>query len=190
MKIIAGLGNPTREYEHTRHNIGFDVVDRLAKQYNISITEKKHKGLCGKGLIEGERVLLLKPQTFMNLSGESIQAAVDFYKLDPEEDVIVIYDDIALDAGRIRVRGKGSAGGHNGMKNIIAHLGTQVFPRVRVGVGAKPADWDLVDYVLGQFPAEEQPVMEAAKDTACEAVVQIITQGVEKTMNARNGKQD
>ena len=145
MKIIAGLGNPTREYEHTRHNIGFDVVDRLAKQYNISITEKKHKGLCGKGLIEGERVLLLKPQTFMNLSGESIQAAVDFYKLDPEEDVIVIYDDIALDAGRIRVRGKGSAGGHNGMKNIIAHLGTQVFPRVRVGVGAKPADWGLVD---------------------------------------------
>jgi PTH1 family peptidyl-tRNA hydrolase len=138
MKIIAGLGNPTREYEGTRHNIGFSVIDRLADQYNIGMTEKKFKAVYGKGMIAGEKVVLLKPQTYMNLSGESILEAVNFYKCDPEEDLIVIYDDIDLDVGRLRIRGKGSAGGHNGVKNIIEHLGTQTFPRIRVGVGAKP----------------------------------------------------
>lgn len=188
MKIIAGLGNPTKEYEGTRHNIGFSVIDKLADKYNISMSEKKHKAICGKGMIEGEKVILLKPQTYMNLSGESVADAVNFYKVDPEEDVIIIYDDIDLDVGKLRIRAKGSAGGHNGMKNIIAHLGTQVFPRIRVGVGAKPKDWDLADYVLGRFPKEELPEIEAGRETACEAVKIIVSQGVEAAMNRINGR--
>lgn len=188
MKIIAGLGNPTKEYEGTRHNIGFSVIDKLADKYNISMNEKKHKAICGKGMIEGEKVILLKPQTYMNLSGESIVDAVNFYKVDPEEDVIIIYDDIDLDVGKLRIRAKGSAGGHNGMKNIIAHLGTQVFPRIRVGVGAKPKDWDLADYVLGRFPKEELPEIEAGRETACEAVKIIVSQGAEAAMNRINGR--
>ncbi len=188
MKIIAGLGNPTREYEGTRHNIGFSVIDKLAEQYNISMTEKKHKAICGKGIIEGEKVVLLKPQTYMNLSGESIGEAVNYYKVDPEEDLIVIYDDIDLDVGRLRIREKGSAGGHNGMKNIIAHLGTEVFPRIRVGVGAKPKGWDLADYVLGRFPKEELEDIEAAGLDACQAVALIISQDVKAAMNQMNVK--
>lgn len=188
MKIIAGLGNPTKEYEGTRHNIGFSVIDKLADKYNISMNEKKHKAICGKGMIEGEKVILLKPQTYMNLSGESVVDAVNFYKVDPEEDVIIIYDDIDLDVGKLRIRAKGSAGGHNGMKNIIAHLGTQVFPRIRVGVGAKPKDWDLADYVLGRFPKEELPEIETGRETACEAVKIIVSQGVEAAMNRINGR--
>lgn len=188
MKIIAGLGNPTKEYEGTRHNIGFSVIDKLADKYNISMNEKKHKAICGKGMIEGEKVILLKPQTYMNLSGESVVDAVNFYKVDPEEDVIIIYDDIDLDVGKLRIRTKGSAGGHNGMKNIIAHLGTQVFPRIRVGVGAKPKDWDLADYVLGRFPKEELPEIEAGRETACEAVKIIVSQGTEAAMNRINGR--
>ena len=184
MKIIAGLGNPTKEYEGTRHNIGFSVIDKLADKYNISMNEKKHKAICGKGMIEGEKVILLKPQTYMNLSGESVVDAVNFYKVDPEEDVIIIYDDIDLDVGKLRIRAKGSAGGHNGMKNIIAHLGTQVFPRIRVGVGAKPK----ADYVLGRFPKEELPEIEAGRETACEAVKIIVSQGVEAAMNRINGR--
>lgn len=188
MKIIAGLGNPTREYEGTRHNIGFSVIDKLAEQYNISMTEKKHKAICGKGIIEGEKVVLLKPQTYMNLSGESIGEAVNYYKVDPEEDLIVIYDDIDLDVGRLRIREKGSAGGHNGMKNIIAHLGTEVFPRIRVGVGAKPKGSDLADYVLGRFPKEELEDIEAAGLDACQAVALIISQDVKAAMNQMNVK--
>ena len=188
MKIIAGLGNPTKEYEGTRHNIGFSVIDKLADEYNISMNEKKHKAICGKGMIEGEKVILLKPQTYMNLSGESVVDAVNFYKVDPEEDVIIIYDDIDLDVGKLRIRAKGSAGGHNGMKNIIAHLGTQVFPRIRVGVGAKPKDWDLADYVLGRFPKEELPEIEAGRETACEAGKIIVSQGTEAAMNRINGR--
>ena len=188
MKIIAGLGNPTKEYEGTRHNIGFSVIDLLADQYNIHMNEKKHKAICGKGMIEGEKVLLVKPQTYMNLSGESIAEAVSFYKLDPEEDLIVIYDDIDLDVGRLRIRAKGSAGGHNGMKNIIAHLGTQVFARIRVGVGAKPKDWDLADYVLGRFSGEDIPLIQEGRENACEAVKVIIQQGVEVAMNRLNVK--
>lgn len=188
MKIIAGLGNPTREYEGTRHNIGFMVIDKLAGQYGIDLSEKKFKGLCGRGVIAGEKVLLLKPQTYMNLSGESIVEALNFYKCDAEEEFIVIYDDINLDVGRLRVRGKGSAGGHNGIKNIIAHLGTQKFARVRVGVGDKPKDWDLVDYVLGHFSGEELPLIEEGKTLACQAIEEILTNGVEAAMNNFNGK--
>lgn len=188
MKIVAGLGNPTKEYEGTRHNIGFSVIDKLADKYNIGMQEKKHKAICGKGMISGEKVILLKPQTYMNLSGESIADAVNFYKLDPEEDLIVIYDDIDLDVGRLRIRAKGSAGGHNGMKNIIAHLGTQVFPRIRVGVGAKPKDWDLADYVLGRFAGEELTTIEQGREDACRVVELIIGQGVEAAMNQLNVK--
>lgn len=188
MKIIAGLGNPGREYEGTRHNIGFSVIEQLAEQYNISMTEKKHKAIYGKGMIEGEKVILLKPQTYMNLSGESISDAVHYYKIDPEEDLIVIYDDIDLDVGRLRIRAKGSAGGHNGVKNIIANLGTQIFSRIRVGVGAKPKGWDLVDYVLGRFPKEELPLIEEGKKAACQAVNMIIGQSVEAAMNQLNVK--
>lgn len=186
MKIIAGLGNPTKEYEGTRHNVGFSVIDRLADKYNISMKEKKHKAICGKGIVEGEKVILLKPQTYMNLSGESIQDAVAFYKAEPEEDVIIIYDDIDLDVGKLRIRAKGSAGGHNGMKNIIAHLGTQTFSRIRVGVGAKPKDWDLADYVLGRFSGEELAEIEAGRKKACEAVAIMISQGTEAAMNRIN----
>lgn len=188
MKIIAGLGNPGREYEGTRHNIGFSVIEQLADQYNISMTEKKHKAVYGRGMIEGEKVILLKPQTYMNLSGESIVDAVHYYKIDPEEDLIVIYDDIDLDPGRIRIRAKGSAGGHNGVKNIITNLGTQIFPRIRVGVGAKPRGWDLVDYVLGRFSGDELSLIEEGKRAACQAVGIIVGQSVEVAMNQLNVK--
>lgn len=187
MYLIAGLGNPTREYDKTRHNAGFSVIDVLADKYGIDVSDRKHKALCGKGVIEGEKVLLLKPQTFMNLSGESIREAVDYYKIDPE-DLIVIYDDISLDPGQLRIRLKGSAGGHNGIKNIIAHLGTQEFPRIKVGVGAKPPKMDLADYVLGRFSAEEQKVMDEAFIEAAEAAVMMMRDGAERAMNHYNAK--
>ncbi len=186
MKIIAGLGNPTKEYEGTRHNVGFMVMDALADQTGIDISIDKHKALCGKGTIGGEKVLLMKPQTYMNLSGEAIFDAVRFYKCDPKEDVIVIYDDIALDVGRIRIRKQGSAGGHNGMKNIIAHLGTQEFLRVRVGVGAKPPKWSLVDYVLSGFTGEDADKIGDAILTAAESVQAILTDGADRAMNQYN----
>ena len=160
MYVIAGLGNPGREYEGTRHNVGFMTLDALADKYNIDVREKAFKGLIGKGMIEGNKVILVKPQTYMNLSGECIRQVMDYYKVDPSE-FIVIYDDISLVPGGIRIRKKGSAGGHNGIKNIIAHLGTQEFPRVRIGVGEKP-------------------------DGAA-AVVDMMTEGVEAAMNHFNG---
>lgn len=187
MYLIAGLGNPTKEYDKTRHNVGFSVIDVLADRYRIDISEKKHKALCGRGVIEGQKVLLLKPQTFMNLSGESIRAAADYYKIEPEE-MIVIYDDISLDPGQLRIRLKGSAGGHNGIKNIIANLGTQDFPRIKVGVGAKPPHMDLADYVLSRFGAGEQKLMEEAFGEAAEAAVMMMTDGEERAMNHFNAK--
>ena len=187
MYLIAGLGNPTKEYDKTRHNVGFSVIDVLADRYRIDIREKKHKALCGRGVIEGQKVLLLKPQTFMNLSGESIRAAADYYKIEPEE-MIVIYDDISLDPGQLRIRLKGSAGGHNGIKNIIANLGTQDFPRIKVGVGAKPPRMDLADYVLSRFGAGEQKLMEEAFGEAAEAAVMMMTDGAERAMNHFNAK--
>lgn len=187
MYLIAGLGNPTKEYDKTRHNVGFSVIDVLADRYRIDISEKKHKALCGRGVIEGQKVLLLKPQTFMNLSGESIRAAADYYKIEPEE-MIVIYDDISLEPGQLRIRLKGSAGGHNGIKNIIANLGTQDFPRIKVGVGAKPPRMDLADYVLSRFGAGEQKLMEEAFGEAAEAAVMMMTDGAERAMNHFNAK--
>ena len=187
MYLIAGLGNPTKEYDKTRHNAGFSVIDVLADRYRIDVSEKKHKALCGRGIIEGQKVLLLKPQTFMNLSGESIRAAADYYKIAPEE-MVVIYDDISLEPGQLRIRLKGSAGGHNGIKNIIANLGTQDFPRIKVGVGAKPPRMDLADYVLSRFGAGEQKLMEEAFGEAAEAAVMMMTDGAERAMNHFNAK--
>ena len=188
MFVIAGLGNPTQKYEHTRHNIGFDVIAYLADQYNISVNTRKFKGLCGSGFVEGQKVTLLKPQTFMNLSGQSIREAVDFYKLNPAEELIVIYDDIALGPGCLRVRRKGSAGGHNGIKDIISHLGSQEFLRIRVGVGEKPESFDLADYVLGRFPAEERKKVDEAVRCAADAVGLMVQSRTDEAMNLYNKK--
>ena len=187
MFLIVGLGNPTKQYEKTRHNIGFDVMDALAEKYNISINENKHKALCGKGVIEGMKVVLAKPQTYMNLSGESVAELINYYKLDPESELIVIFDDISLEPGNIRIRKKGSAGGHNGIKNIIAMTGTQNFMRIKVGVGEKPKGWDLADYVLGRFPGEEEPVIREALEKVVQACEVMITEDTRTAMNRFNG---
>lgn len=188
MYIIAGLGNPGKQYAHTRHNVGFDTIDILAEKYHISVDTKKHKALCGKGVIEGQKVILAKPQTYMNLSGESLRELVDFYKIDVETELIVIYDDISLEPGQLRIRAKGSAGGHNGIKSLIAHLGTQEFCRVKVGVGEKPKGYDLADYVLGHFSKAERACVEEAFARAADAVVRMMTDGVEYAMNSYNRK--
>ena len=188
MYIIAGLGNPTQQYDHTRHNIGFDTITYLADRYHITMNTNKFQAICGTGVIEGQKVLLLKPQTYMNLSGNSIGEAVNFYKLDPATEVIVIYDDIALEPGYIRVRKKGSAGGHNGIKDIIAHLGTQEFQRIRVGVGEKPKDYDLAAYVLGHFAAEDRKKVEEAIAQAADAVGLMVQDRADEAMNLYNKK--
>ena len=187
MKFIVGLGNPTAEYVGTRHNIGFDAITKLADLYRIDVKEKKHKALCGKGIIAGQKVMLIKPQTYMNLSGESVREVLDFYKAGPE-DLIVLYDDINLTPGQLRIREKGSAGGHNGIKNIIAHLGTEQFARVRIGVGEKPKDWDLKDYVLGRFSNEEEPLMREALTDVAKACEWFIEGDLAKAMNTFNRK--
>ena len=186
MIIIAGLGNPTKEYEGTRHNVGFQVIDKIAEKYNIAVDAKKGRAYVGKGIIEGQKVLLVKPQTYMNLSGESIRELVDYFKVDPKEELLVIYDDISLNPGQIRIRKKGSAGGHNGIKNIIAQLGTTEFQRIKVGVGEKPKHYDLADYVLGHFQGDEKKLMEEAYDRAAAAVAEILTDGPDKAMNDFN----
>ena len=188
MFIIAGLGNPDRQYEGTRHNAGFDVIDRIAEKYNIAVDTKKHRACIGKGIIGGQKVLLAKPQTYMNLSGESIRSLVDYYKIDEENELLVVYDDISLDVGQLRIRAKGSAGGHNGIKNIIAHLGTQVFPRIKVGVGEKPKGYDLADYVLGHFSKAERERMEEGYDNAVRAAEMIVTGQLNEAMNEVNRK--
>lgn len=188
MFIIAGLGNPTKEYDNTRHNAGFRSIDALAERYGIRVEEKKHKALVGKGIIEGQKVLLVKPQTYMNASGESLREVMDFYKADPETEMVVIFDDISLEPGQLRIRAKGSAGGHNGIKSIIAHLGTQNFTRVKVGVGEKPAQMDLAAWVLGHFNPEEQSVMKTAYQEAAAAAVLIMQGETEKAMNLYNAK--
>ena len=187
MFVIVGLGNPDKKYEHTRHNIGFDVIDALADKYNIDIREKKHKALCGTGVIEGTKVLLVKPLTYMNLSGEAVGEVMNFYKLDPEEDLLVIFDDISLEPGNIRIRKKGSAGGHNGIKSIIAHLGTEVFPRLKFGVGDKPKGMDLADYVLGNFSSEDEAILADAIKKACDAIECMVTEDCDAAMNKFNG---
>lgn len=187
MYIIVGLGNPESKYAGTRHNIGFSAITAIADTYGIAVDTKKHKALIGKGVIEGNKVLLAMPQTYMNLSGESVRELVDFYKIDPAEELIVLYDDIALPTGKLRIRPKGSAGGHNGIKNIIAHIGGQEFPRVRIGVGEKPKGWDLADYVLGRFPKDEEPAIREALQKAVKACETIMNDSVDAAMNQFNG---
>ncbi len=188
MYIIVGLGNPGKDYQNTRHNIGFDVIDALAETAGISVAEKKHKALIGKGVIDGQKVILVKPQTYMNLSGESVRDVIDYYKIDEEQEMIVVSDDISLDVGMLRVRKKGSAGGHNGLKNIIQHLGHDTFMRIKMGVGEKPKGYDLADYVLGHFTREERKVMDEAAKTATEAIRMMIAGDVDRAMNAFNKK--
>ena len=187
MYLIAGLGNPSRTYEGTRHNIGFTMIDAIGNKFGIDVTTKKHKALVGRGIIDGMRVILAKPQTYMNLSGESIREIADFYKIEPEN-IIMIYDDISLDVGQLRIRKKGSAGGHNGIKNIIAHLGTQEFPRIKVGIGNKPEGWDLADYVLSKYSKAEQEALEEASEGVIGAVKLMLMDDIEAAMNKYNAK--
>ncbi len=188
MYIIVGLGNPKKEYDNTRHNIGFDVIDVLADKNRIGVSEKKHKALIGKGIIAGQKVVLVKPQTFMNLSGESVREVIDYYKIDEESELIVISDDISLDVGQLRIRKKGSAGGHNGLKNIILHLGHDKFQRIKMGVGEKPKNYDLADYVLGHFSKEERVVMDESVLDACKAIEMMINEDTDGAMNLYNKK--
>lgn len=188
MFVIVGLGNPTAEYAGTRHNVGFDVIDTIAEKYNISVTERKHRAFCGKGIIAGQKVILVKPQTYMNLSGESVRSVLDFYKVDVETELLVIFDDVSLDVGQLRIRKKGSAGGHNGIKNIIQHVGTNVFQRIKVGVGEKPKDYDLADYVLGHFSKAEKEEMEEGYKKAVSAVEFMVQGEVDAAMNEFNKK--
>lgn len=184
MFLIVGLGNPGKEYENTRHNVGFQVIDNIAKEYNISINRQKFKGVYGEGFINGKKVIILKPTTYMNLSGESVREVVDFYNLRSDE-IIVIYDDISLEIGKFRIRDKGSAGGHNGIKSIIAHLGGDVFPRIKVGIGQP--DVDLVKYVLGRFTKDEMKTLSESIEASTKATEEIINNDVSSAMNQFNG---
>lgn len=188
MYVIAGLGNPERRYENTRHNVGFDVIGALAGQYNINMNIKKHKAICGMGIVAGQKTMLVKPQTYMNLSGESISEILSYYKLDVSKELIVIFDDISLMPGCIRVRRKGSAGGHNGIKSIIASSGSSDFARIKVGVGEKPDGWDLADYVLGRFLEEERERVNLAVKDACTAAGYMVNGEIDRAMNEFNTK--
>ncbi|MCR4944920.1 MAG: aminoacyl-tRNA hydrolase [Clostridium sp.] len=184
MFLIVDLGNPGREYDNTRHNVGFDAIDVIADKYNIEVSRTKFKGVYGEGFIGGEKVILLKPTTYMNLSGESVREVMDFYKLS-NEDILIIYDDITLDVGRIRIRPKGSAGGHNGIKSIIAHTGGDVFARIKVGAG-KPQG-DLVKHVLGTFSKEERADLDKVLEAVAMAAEEIVKGDVKEAMNKYNG---
>ncbi len=188
MFVIVGLGNPEKKYFGTRHNVGFDTIDALSDKYNIGLTETKFKAAYGKGRIGNERVILVKPLTYMNLSGEAVAPICNYFKVDSKEELIVISDDVELDVGMLRVRPKGSAGGHNGLKNIISLLGHDEFSRVRVGVGKKPRDWDMVDWVLGHFEGDDKTAIKESIDRATEAVVEIMENGTDSAMNKFNGK--
>ena len=184
MFLIVGLGNPGKEYAGTRHNIGFEAVDYIADKYNIELNRIKFKGIFGEGMINGKKVILLKPTTYMNLSGESIREVVNFYKIS-NEDIIVIYDDISLEVGRLRIREKGSHGGHNGIKSIIANLSSDVFPRVKIGVGGPKGD--LVSHVLGKFSNSEIEVLRESIMATSEAVSTILSRDTKEAMNKFNG---
>ena len=185
--IIVGLGNPGKKYEGTRHNAGFAALDHVAEKWGVRVTKAKFDALTGTGTAAGVKVLLMKPQTFMNLSGDAVRKAADFYKVPPDH-VLVVLDDTALAVGKLRVRRGGSAGGHNGLKNIIQHLGTDQFPRIRVGVGQKPhPDYDLADWVLGRFTGEDKKAIDAAVKRAADGVECILKDGLEQGMNRFNG---
>lgn len=185
MKLIVGLGNPGKQYEKTRHNVGFDVIEELSNQLNIPLDQSKFKGLFGMGFVGTEKVLLLKPLTYMNLSGESIRAIMDYYEVDME-DFMVIYDDLDIPVGKMRLRQKGSAGGHNGIKSTIAHLGTQEFNRIRIGVDRPQNGMSVSNYVLGKFTSEEQPLIEEVIKRSAEACKSWINQPFLQVMNSFN----
>ena len=184
MFLVVGLGNPGKQYDGTRHNIGFEAIDFIAKKYNIDVNKSKFKGVFGEGFIEGQKVILLKPTTYMNLSGESIREVINFYKINNDE-IIVIYDDISLEIGKLRIREKGSAGGHNGIKSIIANMGVDVFPRIKIGVGQPKGD--LVSHVLGRFNKEEEQDLKEVIEASAKAVDIIIKYGAKEAMNELNG---
>ena len=188
MYLIVGLGNPGRQYEATRHNMGFDVIDKLVEEYQIPQGGVKFNAMYGKGIIGGQPALLMKPLSYMNLSGGPVREMANYFKIDPETEMIVIYDDIDLDPGQLRIRKKGSAGGHNGIKNIIAHLGTQEFPRIKVGIGNKPEGWDLADYVLSKYSKAEQEALKEASDDVIGAVRLMIMDDIDAAMNRYNAK--
>lgn len=186
--LVVGLGNPGKKYENTRHNTGFLVMDTLCREHGVSCDRSRFRALTGEAVLGGKRVLLLKPQTFMNLSGEAVREAAAFYKIPPER-VLVIFDDISLPVGTLRIRAKGSAGGQNGVKNIIAQLGSEQFPRIKVGIGGKPhPDYDLADWVLSSFRPEEQESMQDAAKRAAAAVSELIEHGVPSAVQKYNGK--
>lgn len=186
--IIVGLGNPGNKYDNTRHNIGFALIDAIAHTYNISVIENKHRALIGKGMINGVKVILVKPLTYMNVSGESVRSVVDYYKIDETSQLIILYDDISLEVGQLRIREKGSAGGHNGIKSIIEHLGDNVFLRMKIGVGNKPKGYDLADYVLGHFTEEEIRILQQQLEGMIHGVDLIVHDKVAIAMNLYNKK--
>ena len=184
--LIVGLGNPGEKYSFTRHNAGFLCVDLLAEQNGFSLKRLKFRSLTADTTLAGHRCLVLKPQTFMNNSGEAVRAAAAFYKIPPER-ILVIFDDVSLDVGRLRIRRKGTDGGHNGLKSIIYHLNSDAFPRIKIGVGKKPhPDYDLADWVLSSFKKDEQPPLKAALERACEAVPLILDGQIDEAMNRCN----
>ncbi len=185
MKLIVGLGNPENEYANTRHNMGFDTVNQLAKEYDISINKNKFKGIYGIGIVENEKVCLLKPQTYMNLSGNSVKEVVNFYDI-KLSDIIVIYDDMDVEPGKIKIRKKGGAGSHNGMKSVIEELQTEVFTRIRVGIGTPIDKSDRIQYVIGKIPLEEKKMLEEGTKKAKEAIIEILKNGVDTAMNKFN----
>ena len=185
MYVIVGLGNPEPEYSNTRHNMGFDTINKIAKKYNIEFSKTNFKGIYGTGIIEGEKVILLKPQTYMNLSGESIKEIIDFYKLNTDN-LIIIYDDIDIEPGIIKLRKTGGPGTHNGMKSVIKEIGTEKFSRVRIGIGKPEHKGDLINYVIGKIPEEDKKILEKSTDVAKDAVIEIIKNGMDKAMNLFN----
>lgn len=183
--LIIGLGNPGNRYDNTKHNVGFETVDLLADKYHIKVSKLKHKALCGDGHIENKKVVLVKPQTFMNLSGESVREMVEWYKI-PLQNIILIYDDIDLQLGKIRVRARGSSGTHNGMRSVLYHVQSEDFPRIRIGIGRPPEGWDLADYVLSRFSSNEREAISGSVSQAAEAVAVIVKSGPEAAMNQYN----
>ena len=182
MYLIIGLGNPEEEYRKTRHNMGFNAINKIAEQYGIKVNKSKFQGLYESAIIEGKKVMLIKPQTYMNLSGECIKQFVDFYKI-PNEDILVIYDDMDIEPGKIKIRKKGGAGGHNGMKSIIKILGTEEFARIRTGIGRPEHSGDDINYVIGAIPEEEIPKLQEGVEKAKEAVIEILKNGIDSAMN-------
>ena len=185
MYLIIGLGNPEVEYSKTRHNIGFNTINKIAQQYNIEINKNKFQGLYESAVIEGKKVILVKPQTYMNLSGNCVKEIADFYKVQKEE-ILIIYDDMDIEPGKIKIRKKGSSGGHNGMKSIIKMLGTEEFPRIRIGIGRPEHNGDEINYVIGAIPEEEIPKLEEGVEKAKEAVIEILKNGIDSAMNKLN----